>query len=173
MRVRLGFLLFAFVAPLLGACATPPTTSFPELTFRHKTPIRLAVGPVAPGPAAVRWAQDVLQATGGPDKLVMVITDASVTETPLKVKKGLKGAFTTDQTERYESRISVRLEIRTPENKRRAVAEAFATRSATIAEDSTLADRETLWYGLTERLLGEFDTAIRPQVTAHLGEFLR
>ena len=194
MRVRLAFLLFAFVAPLLGACATPPTANFPELTFRHKKPIRLAVGsvevvnefsmpfaapnvehkmPVAPGPAAERWAQDVLQASGGTDKLVMVITDASVTETPLKIKKGLKGAFTTDQTERYEGRVAVRLEIRTPDNKRRAVAEAFATRSATIAEDATLADREALWYGLAEKLLNDFDTTVRPQVTAHLGEFLR
>lgn len=194
MRVRLAFLLFVFAAPLLGACATPPAVNFPELTFRHKTPIRLAVGsvevinefrmpfaapnvehkmPVAPGPAAERWAQDVLQADGGVDKLVMVITDASVTETPLQIKKGLKGAFTTDQTERYEARVAVRLEIRTPDNKRRAVAEAFATRSATISEDATLTDRETLWYGLTEKLLGEFDTAIRPQITAHLGEFLR
>lgn len=194
MRVRLAFVLFILAAPLLAACTTPPTANFPELTFRHKTPIRLAVGsievinefrmpfsapnvehkmPVAPGPAAERWAQDVLQATGGPDKLIMVITDASVTETKLQVKKGLEGAFTTDQTERYEGRISVRLEIRTPENRRRAVAEAFATRSATIPEDATLADRETLWYGLTEKLLNELDTAIRPQVSAHLAEFLR
>mgnify|MGYP003673874484 CR=1 len=193
MRVRFAFLLFVLAAPLLGACATPPTVDFPALTFKHKTPIRLAVGsvevinefrmpfaapnvehkmPIAPGPAAERWASDVLLATGGADKLVMVITDASVAETKLKVKKGLQGAFTTDQTERYEGRIAVRLEIRTPENKRRAVAEAFSTRSATIAEDASLADRETLWYGLTEKLLNDFDTAVRPQVSAHLGEYL-
>jgi len=194
MRKRLALFLFVLMLPLLSACETPPAASFPELTFRHKQPVRLAVGsievinefrmpfaapnvehkmPVAPGPAAERWGADVLQAVGGADKLVMVITDASVTETPLERKKGLKGAFITDQTERYTARISVRLEIRTPENKRRAVAEAFATRSATIAEDATLADRETLWYGLTEKLMDDFDTAVRPQITAHLGAFLR
>lgn len=194
MRKRLALFLFVLMVPLLSACETPPPPSFPELTFRHKQPVRLAVGsievinefhmpftapnvehkmPVAPGPAAERWGADVLQAVGGPDKLVMVITDASVTETPLKRKKGLEGAFTTEQTERYAARIAVRLEIRTPENRRRAVAEAFATRSATIAEDASLADRETLWYGLTEKLMDDFDTAVRPQITAHFGEFLR
>ena len=194
MRVRFAFLLFALVAPLLGACTKPLVVEFPELTFRHKTPVRLAVGsvqvinefrmpfaapnvehkmPVAPGPAAERWAQDVLQALGGADRLVMVISDASVTEIPLEVKKGIKGVFTTDQAERYESRIAVRLEIRTPENKRRAVAEAFATRSTTIAENATLADREALWYGLTEDLMDDLDAAIRSKITAHLGEFLR
>ncbi|MBO6561620.1 MAG: hypothetical protein JJ959_13840 [Nisaea sp.] len=194
MRKRLALLLFVLMLPLLSACETPPSATFPELTFRHKQPVRVAVGsievfnefripfaapnvehkmPVAPGPAAERWGADVLQATGGTDKLVMVITDASVTETALKKKTGLTGAFTTDQTERYAARIAVRLEIRTPENKRRAVAEAFATRSATIAEDASLADRETLWYKLTEELMDDFDTAVRPQITAHLGEFLR
>ncbi|UUX51941.1 hypothetical protein NUH88_09595 [Nisaea acidiphila] len=195
MRLRAALFLLVLMVPVLSACETaPPATTFPELTFRHKQPIRLAVGsieiynefrmpfappnvehkmPVAPGPAAERWGQDVLQAAGGPDKLVMVITDASVTETPLKRKKGLEGAFTNEQTERYDGRIAVRLEIRTALNKRRAVAEAFATRSTTIPEDASLNDRETLWYGLTEKLLDDFDTAVRPQVSAHLGDFLR
>lgn len=195
MRLRAALFLLVLLIPVLSACETaPPSATFPELTFRHMKPIRLAVGsvetynefrmpfaapnvehkmPVAPGPAAERWGQDVLQAAGGTDKLVMVITDASVTETPLKRKKGLEGAFTTDQTERYEARIAVRLEVRTAENKRRAVAEAFATRSTTIPEDASLADRETLWYALTEQLMNDFNTAVRPQVTAHLGEFLR
>ena len=194
MRIRFAFLLFALVAPLLGACTKPVVVEFPELTFRHKTPVRLAVGsvqvinefqmpfaapnvehkmPVAPGPAAERWAQDVLQALGGTDRLVMVVTDASVREIPLQVKQGIKGIFTTDQAERYESRIAVRLEIRTPDNKRQAVAEAFATRSATIAENTSLADREALWYGLTEDLMDDLDSAIRSKITAHFGAFLR
>ena len=194
MRIRFAFLLFALVAPLLGACTKPVVVEFPELTFRHKTPVRLAVGsvqvinefqmpfaapnvehkmPVAPGPAAERWAQDVLQALGGTDRLVMVVTDASVREIPLQVKQGIKGIFTTDQAERYESRMAVRLEIRTPDNKRQAVAEAFATRSATIAENTSLADREALWYGLTEDLMDDLDSAIRSKITAHFGAFLR
>ncbi|WP_420403198.1 hypothetical protein [Nisaea sp.] len=195
MRKRLALFLFVLMVPLLSACETPPSATFPELTFHHKQPIRLAVGsieiinefrmpfaapnvehkmPVAPGPAAERWGRDVLQAAGdGTDKLVMVITDASVIETPLKRKKGLEGAFVNEQSERYEARIAVRLEVRTAENRRRAVAEAFATRSVTIPEDASLADREMHSYRLTEQLLDDFDSAVRPQVSAHLGAFLR
>lgn len=195
MRARFAFLLFVLAAPLLAACETaPPPATFPDLTFRHKDPVRLAVGslnvinefrmpfeaphvehnmPVAPGPAAERWAQDVLRATGGADKLVMVITDASVVETPLQRKTGLQGAFTNEQTERYEARIAVRLEIRTAANRLRAQADAFAARSATIAENASLADREALWYGLTERLMDDFDAAIRPQIRQHFQAYLR
>lgn len=195
MQSRIALVLVLLVLPLFAGCSSaPPRAKFPELTFRHKQPIRLAVGsvevvdeyrmpfaapnvehqmPVAPSAAAERWAQDVLQAAGGPDKLVVVITDGAVTDTPLKVKKGLSGAFVTDQTERYDARIAVRLEIRSPDNKRKAVADAFATRSSTIPEDASVADREGLWYSMTEKLMNDFDTAIRPQINAHLGEYLR
>ena len=138
MRVRFAFLLFALVAPLLGACTKPVVVEFPELTFRHKTPVRLAVGsvqvinefqmpfaapnvehkmPVAPGPAAERWAQDVLQALGGTDELGWC-HDASVRNTVAGQARHKRNIYT-DQAERYESRIAVRLEIRTPDNKRR------------------------------------------------------
>lgn len=194
MRNRLRFLVLGLLVPMLFACQTPPPAPLPQLTFQHKQQIRLAVEsieiineyrptfesphiehlmPVAPGPAAERWAQDVLRATGGTDKAVFVITDASATEAKLRVQKGIQGAFTVDQSERYDARLSVRLEVRTQENRRRAVTEVFAERSSTIAENASPNARAELWYKLVEDLMEAFDRSMRPNVSTHLGQYAR
>lgn len=179
----------------LAACETPnPAPAFADLTYVHKQPIRLAVErvevineftapysaphvehlmPVAPGPAAERWASDVVQAAGGVGTAVVVISDASVTETALKGATGLKGVFTKDQSERYDARLEVRIEVRNPDNTRRAQASTAVTRSTSVAEDISPNERAKVMYGLTAKLIDDFDAAIRPSVQQYLRNELR
>lgn len=189
-----SFVLLLLAAGL-AACETPnPAPVFPALTYVHKPQIRLAVGyvtvineyepsfsapnvehlmPVAPGPAAERWAADVVQAAGGVGTAVVVIKDASVRETALKGTTGIRGTFTNDQSERYDARLEVRIEVRDPDNRVRATASAAVARTTSVAEDTTPNERAKVWYDLTSRLVEDLDVAIRPQVQRFLQNELR
>ena len=79
-----------------------------------------------------------------------VIRDASATETALQRTEGIRGAFTTDQTERYDAIIAIDVRIFDPAGKELAYASATARHSRTVAEDATLNDRERAWYGMTD-----------------------
>lgn len=195
--MRLAALLapLAALGLLLTACQSPPPEPvFPQIGFAHKETLRLDVGsveivqayrprlgppnvehlfPQPPAPVADRWARERLLAMGGPRRAVVTIRDASVIEVPLPRTGGVKGAFTTDQTERYEGRVAVEVAIIEPDGRRSAVAEAIATRSTTVPEDATLAEREATWFRLTEQLMADFDAEMERQIRGSLGGYLR
>ena len=125
--------IILFVSFLLAACETPPPAhKFPNLTFAHLGALNLNVAtlevvsdyraplkkpnvehlfPAPPERTLKRWARDRLKAAGEGGSARFVISRAAVTETPLMMKTGLTGAFTTDQAERYDAVIEATLEI--------------------------------------------------------------
>ena len=181
------------VLGVLTACETtapqPPT---PELSYGDLPPIRLDVAkieivddylpplkrpnvehefPISPSEAVQRWARDRLVA-GGRERIArFVIRNAAVTEAALKKKTGLKGLITTDQSERYDGRIAVTLEIRSDRGFRDAFAEATSEHSRTIPEDASLNDREKVFFEITERLVRDLNAEIERQIAAHLGAY--
>ncbi|MBM85382.1 MAG: hypothetical protein CMM47_05110 [Rhodospirillaceae bacterium] len=187
-------LALAALSLALAACDTPnPGVEFPDLTFTHKPPIQLAVGkvriineykmpfktpnvehlaPVAPGAAGERWAADIVEPVGRELTALFVITQAAITEEKLKIKTGVQGLFSIDQSERYITELEARIDI-FDGSKRLGTARALASRSQTAREDTTPNQRAKLLYALVERLMADFDDEMRRQVETHLTDFLR
>ncbi|SMF06919.1 hypothetical protein SAMN06265365_102301 [Tistlia consotensis] len=179
---------------LAGCQSPPPEPTFPEIGFAHEQTLRLDVGsiqvvddyrptleppyvdhlfPQPPDKVAERWAKERLLALGGPRRAVVTITDASVKEVQLPRTGGIKGAFTTDQTQRYDARVAATVAIFEPDGRRSGYAEAEATRSTTVSEDATLAQREQIWFQMTEQLMDDFDAEMTRQIKGSLGSYLK
>ena len=175
------------LAALAGCRDAPPSTRFAELTYAHRSPLRVDAGrleivdeyvaPLAPPhvehlapaqPATVlrRWASDRIVAAGSPERIArFVIRDARITETALPRPGGLRGQVTTSQSERYECAIAAALEIRSQRGDfREGFAEARASRARTVAEDITLADRDRALYELVEQTMIDFDAELERQI---------
>ena len=153
------FLLLPSIA-LLTACDTPPERhSFPTLTFQDRPQIRLDVAqveiyqayqapnaaphvdhlfPQKPADVAAAWGRDVLLAVGERGLATYTIIDATATETALPRATGVTQVFKTEQSERYDLHIEVKLELGNPLLNATGVATASASRSQTVAENATL-----------------------------------
>jgi hypothetical protein len=188
--------LVVMIAGVLGGCqATPPGRRFPDLTYAHLGMIRLDVGrieiadeyqeplrppnvdhlfPTPPERALRRWATDRLAAMGPPDRFArFVIQDAKVVETELPRTQGVRGAFTTDQTQRYDLTLSVAIEIREERgNFRSGFATASTSRSRTVAEDITVNDREKVWFEMLEQAMNELNAELERQIRGNLSRFV-
>lgn len=183
------------VAFAVVSCAQPlPSDPLPELTFAHLEPIELAVGSIeivevyipplkapnvehtfsiSPQDAARRWAEQKLRAVGGDGQARFLIQDAAVVETALETEEGIRGAFTTNQSERYDATIEVTLEIRDDRGFQRAFATARAERSQTVPEDLTVRERQIAFFELTEGLMADLIAELETQVGQHLSTYVR
>lgn len=196
---RLSRLLVTLLLPaaglVLSACELhPPTGDFPELTYGHLEPLRFDVGkveveqayqpsseppnvellfPVRPGEAAAKWGRDRLQAVGTTRRLRYIVREAPVKEVALETKGGLTGAMTTEQSERYEARLVVELEIYDDGGWKEASAMARVARSITVPENATLHERETTWYQLTEKLMNDMNAQLEDTLNRVFFRYLR
>jgi hypothetical protein len=178
-------------AAVLAACTTPPPAPlFPELTFTHLPPLRLDAAaldivdaykppltapnvehrmPVSPAGAARRWAKDRLVPAGAAGRIVVTIEDAAVTETALERTRGVRGAVTTDQSERYDARLFVRIAIANPRGTGEVTAEA--QRSRTVPENLSLNERDQVLFEITEALIGNLNTELENAIDSILPQF--
>ena len=144
-----------------------PTTGLPL-----KKPNVEHLFPIPPDQVLKRWARDRLKAGGKRGSARFIITQAAVTETSLKIKTGITGAFTTDQAERYDAVIEATLEIYGPGGIRKGFASARVVRSRTVPEGISLNDREKMWFSLTEALMRNFNTEMENNIRSNLGGHL-
>ena len=192
---RRSFLVLAGTSALLAACDTPPMRqSYATLTFQDRPRIRLDVAQVeiveaykAPGVAphvdhlfpqkpvdvATSWGRDVLQAVGQRGQATYTIVDASATETALPRSTGLTQVFKTEQSDRYDLHIEVKLEVGNPLLQATGIATASASRSQTVAEDMTLNQREAVWFQMTESAMRELDGKLEAAIRDKLRVFVR
>lgn len=183
-----------FVAFALAGCATePPGSSFAELRYTHLPRIDLKAAslevaelyrppgkapnvehrfPTSPAAAAARWARDRLHPVGGTDLIRVSILNGSVIEVPLKRTNGLRGVFTNDQAERYDGTLHVRIEMLAPDGRQLAMVESRATRSRSVAEDITLAEREKVWFRLTEDMMNDINRSLESQIRKYFTRWL-
>ncbi len=179
-------------ALVLASCTIePPQNDFAEITFTHRPIIKLDVAsivtetsyetslsaphvehlmPLPLATAAHRWADDRLSAAGTSRTLRYVVTEASVIEEPLEVQDGLTGLFHIDQSERYRATLKVQIQIL---NAGRLEGElsAEAIRSITVPEDSSLKEREQVWYRLEEKILRDLDLELERAIDAYFAAF--
>ena len=194
MRQALHRLVPVIVAFALAGCATePPGGSFAELRYTHLPRINLAAAslevaqlyrapgkapnvehrfPTSPGAAAARWARDRLHPTGGGNMVRVSILDASVIEVPLERSGGVRGVFTTDQSERYDGTLQVRIEMLAPDRRQLAMVESRAKRSRSVPENITLAEREKVWFRLTEDMMNDINGSLESQIRKYFTAWL-
>lgn len=193
LGARAPFVLLALL--LLAGCDTPPERNrFAAITYEHLPAIAFDVAhlevasryrpslappdvdhlfPTTPEAAALQWARDRLKPVGGARTLRYSVVDAAVTEVPLGEKSGLEGLLTTEQTERYEGSLAVELEIVSGRGEMQAHASVRAIRSITVAENASLAERERIWFDLTENLMNDLNAQLEKTIGEVFGRFLR
>ena len=192
---RLPIYAALLLAVAVAGCASTPTApTYPEIRFSDKPAIRLDVArvdiveayrpplkapnvehlfPVRPSHAAMQWARDRLRAGGTTGRAEAVIRDASATETALKRTEGVRGAFTTDQAERYDAAITISVHILDSLGKELAHASATARYSRTVAEDVTLNERERVWHRMTTAMMHALDRALEGEMKKSLAGYLK
>lgn len=188
-------LLCLCVSVFLTGCETPPEpASLKPISFASLPPITLDVARIeiqrvyqSPGKlpnvehempvnllnTAERWAKERLRAVGRYGTARLTIDQASVIETKLKKTEGIRGAFTTDQTERYDATLVMAIEVSGGAGKGQAVARTTVKASRTIAEDATLAERERLWHGMVAKVMAELNAAFEARIRRHLGGYVK
>lgn len=180
---------------LLAGCATEvQKPGFPQISFAHLQPISLNVAriemenryispatrpnvehefPVSPAAVASNWGRDRLRAVGASGVARVIVRRASVVEVPLKRTTGVTGAFTRDQSERYEAVIDMMVELRNATGNVRVTVESTAKRSRSVSENISLNDREKIWFEMTESMMADLNTALENQVRIHMKEWIR
>jgi hypothetical protein len=180
---------------LLTGCATEvQKPGFSQISLAHLQPISLNVArievenryvspatrpnvehefPVSPAAVASNWGRDRLRAVGQSGVARVVVRRASVVEVPLKRTTGVTGAFTRDQSERYDAIIDMMVELRDADGNVRVTAESTAKRSRSVSENVSLIEREKIWFEMTETMMSDLNTALENQVRIHMKEWIR
>jgi len=179
---------------LVGCEASLPSQRLPDLTYTHLPPLIFNVGsvvttqtykaplavpnvdhlfPIAPADALRRWVSGRVKSGSGGGDVRLVIVDASVIESKLAQAKGLTGAFTKEQSERYEARIEAVLEVRDSGGTRQGFAQVSVKRSTTVREDANINERELAWFQLTEALMNDFDAQMEKNIRRYLSKWLK
>lgn len=126
--------------------------------------------PVSPAEAVRLWTQDRLRAGGASGTARVVIRNASVMEEPLERTGGVRGWFTKDQSERYTGRLQVEIVVENPGFQ--GTATTSVTRSTTVPEDVSLAEREKVMLDLVRAMARDLDGQLEPAMRQHLGPVL-
>lgn len=190
--LRRFLLALCLLAPLAG-CETPQPRAFADLRYSHLPPIRLNAErvtvveeykansarphvetefPVQPAKAAARWAEDRLKAAGVGNTVRATVVNGAVVEVPLMRSSGVKGVFTTDQSERYDATLEVKVQILAPEGRELASVSSRATRSRSVPEDLSLAEREKTWFAMTEAMMNDLNASLERQIKEHFGPWI-
>jgi len=128
--------------------------------------------PVPPTAMIQQWTQDRLIPVGKKGYAVVTIEEASVTEKSLKRTRGMQGFFTVDQSEQYEGRLSVRVEIFDERGTSQGSAYARAQGSQTVPENITLGQRRKIWVHMMENLMNKLDEELDRNIKLHLEQHL-
>ena len=190
----LAVVLSASIVFLAGCATEVQKPGFPQISFAHLQPISLNVArvevenryispatrpnvehefPVSPAAAASNWGRDRLRAVGQTETAREIVRRASVVEVPLKRSSGVKGAFTRDQSERYDAIIDMVVELRDAQGNVRVTAESTAKRSRSVSENISLNEREKVWFSITEMMMADLNTALENQIRIHMKDWLR
>ena len=191
--LRTALVATAAAAALAGCAAPPPHPQYPEIHFTNEQPIALGVGtvslredysptdqpphveerfPVTPMHTLENWAHDRLQASGGPDRAVVDIADASVVETALPKQASVSSWFTTEQSERYDMTVQVTINIVDPTGLVVRTATVRAARSQSVAENISPDQRDQTWYDITKDIMAAFDRQMESEIRNHFTGFV-
>jgi hypothetical protein len=194
MKILTRLILAGLAVAFIASCETAlPPKEFPELRYNHLAPIRLNAVRVEvvqeykssgtrpnvehefarrPADVAAQWATDRLKAVGTNNIVRVTVLKGSVVEVPLAKTGGVKGIFTVDQSEQYDATLSVRVEIISPGGQQLAYVAAQSTKSRTVPENITLADREKTWFRMTEAMMNDLNMSLERQILQHFKKWI-
>ncbi|MEE8172080.1 MAG: hypothetical protein V3T62_04040 [Alphaproteobacteria bacterium] len=178
----------------LGACETTVSRPvIPELSFKHLPTMSFTVGRIEivekyrsplrspnvehlfPTPIAAalrRWSDDRLKAAGGANVMRVIVEDASAVVEELETNNDLEALFTTEQAERVDARLQVRIEITDENGAVLAFTSTEARRSRTTPENVSLDERDQIYNDLTMVLMNDFNTSQEQGIRRYLDTFL-
>lgn len=193
MHAAVKFTLILLMGFVVSACATKvQKNNFADLTFNHVDQIKLDVAeiqikqayqsplaepyvdhemPISLMKTAVRWSNDVLQASGSAGVAVVTISEASVQEEVLEKTGGFTGTFTTDQSERYTAKLTLEIKV-TDQSGASASTNAGVSRSITVPEDIKLIDREKEWFHLIEKVTNDMNLKMQENSKKFLKSYI-
>lgn len=184
--LRRSLLTLALATPLLAAL---PAAAQAIVDFSSREPIVLDVAsievesqyaapmappnidhelPLTPSDAVRIWATSRLKAGGPQGRARVIIKDASVREIDLDRTKGIKGWFTKDQSQKYEGKFQVDIVVEGTSRGFTGSVSASVARSTTVAEDVTLAQRETTMNDLVRGLASDLDVELDKSIRANM-----
>lgn len=129
--------------------------------------------PVSLGDTAVLWARTRLRATGvGGNTARLTLTRAAVTETPLPRTGGIGGLFTRDQVSRIDTDLIGELAIIDHEGRQIGFAQVRVTRGLSIAEGTTLNERNAILNALINDTATAFGRGMEGKIEADMDRFI-
>jgi hypothetical protein len=191
-----GWLAMLVVAGALIAsgCATSVSRpAIPELSYKHLPSLSLAVSRIEiveqyqsplqsphvehlfPTPivqALRRWSDDRLKPAGGANVMRIIVEDASAIVEELETNKDIEAWFTTEQAERVDARLKVRIEITDAEGEVLAFTSTEASRSRTTPENVSLNERDQIYNELTMVLMNDFNASQEQGIRRYLQPYL-
>jgi hypothetical protein len=189
------FSVFLMALLALSGCApAPQALNYPPIRFNNSSPITLDVAiidvvdeyqsplappnvehlfPVIPLDALHQWVEDRVRASGKDKRLQVIIKDASVVEEKLPLTKGVKGVFTNDQAARYTGRIALEMRIYGDRAVSLASTQINATRSHTLAEGASVAQRDQLFYNLTKQMMADVNAELEKNIQQYFSNYYR
>ncbi|MBK8160190.1 MAG: hypothetical protein IPK59_15945 [Rhodospirillaceae bacterium] len=193
---QIGLLLLGLVASAsLAACDTPPARQrFPEITFQHLAPIRLDVArieilsgyrsaehpddnaadyPEAPETLVADWARERLQAAGERGQATYTVVEARAVRVPLPRSSGISAALKTEQSDRYDLAITVRLDAGNPISGKSGTVTETVTRSQTVPENMTLNQREAMLFNLLDAAMKDLNQRLEKSIPQYLAPLIR
>jgi hypothetical protein len=193
MKMRAVFLCLPAVILLSGCAESLSTSHLPEMTFANFTPVELNVEkievrddykPPLKDPnvehtfqtptyvAAENLLKKQLVAAGRDDVLRAVITDASVVREALPMTRGFWGVFTHEPAERLKAKVVVRFELANQQAPDIVIGrvELTARRTKTLMEGTSVADRDSAYFKLTEDMMNDLDNGLMTVVKNAFGK---
>ena len=180
---------------LLVGCETAATRpTFPDIRFTNEPRLRVDVAavylqnafhasfrapdveylfPIPPEHAMQNWAEDRIEATGTTRRLRVRIIDASVIESELPRTKGLTGAFTTDQAQRYDAKAAMSIDILDDRGFAESNIEASVSLTRSVPEGLTPNQRDETWYAMTKDLMATLDRQLEQRMREHFNFYVR
>lgn len=123
--------------------------------------------PVPPVAMIQQWVQDRLIPAGKGGHAVVTIEDASVIEKSLKGAGGFR-VFTTSQSEEYEAKMAVKIEVFDEFGTSKGFAYARAQGSRSVADNLTLGQRRKVWINMMEKIMNNLDQELDRNVKSYL-----
>lgn len=127
---------------------------------------------VTPAESVRLWVQERLKAGGTTGKLRVTIKQASIVEVQLPRTTGIRGWFTTDQTQRYDGTLSVALQLEQPAKNFTGSTETIVTSSKSVSEDVTLDQRQVTWDVMVHEMARDMDNQLSQGIRNNLADMI-
>lgn len=129
--------------------------------------------PTSPTTAIEIWVNDRLRARGTVGTLRVTVEEASARLTALETDTEFEDIFTKEQAERMDVRMRVTIEAIDQSGEVNGSAIAEATRSRTLPEGITLAERDQVYDEVTLALLHDYNASMETAIRQYLRLYLR